>query len=170
MSLPLDLLEQAYHLAFREKKRPKQASLRRSVSTAYYALFHHLVAEALQLIAPNVGDGSRYIMQRWFNHDEMRRACGIFSASSLTGPVAALMGTAPSADLQLIARAFVQLQGSRHSADYDLASNWTRLKSQQHVQIARDAFAAWGRVRKSAEANIFALGLLDLKRLQTERK
>jgi hypothetical protein len=33
-----DLLEQAKHLANREKKRPRQASLRRAVSTAYYAL------------------------------------------------------------------------------------------------------------------------------------
>ena len=40
MSFPNDLLEQARHLANREPKRPKQASLRRAVSTAYYALFH----------------------------------------------------------------------------------------------------------------------------------
>ena len=41
-----DLLEQAKHLANREKKRPRQASLRRAVSTAYYALFHLLIHEA----------------------------------------------------------------------------------------------------------------------------
>jgi len=41
-----DLLEQAKHLANREPKRPEQASLRRAVSTAYYALFHLLVSEA----------------------------------------------------------------------------------------------------------------------------
>jgi len=40
MAFPNDLLEQAKHLAIREKKRPRQASLRRAVSTAYYALFH----------------------------------------------------------------------------------------------------------------------------------
>src|SRR5712692_5365690 len=44
-----DLLEQARHLANREKKRPRQASLRRAVSTAYYALFHLLISEALLL-------------------------------------------------------------------------------------------------------------------------
>jgi hypothetical protein len=38
MSFADDLLEQAYHLANRESKKPKQASLRRAVSTAYYAL------------------------------------------------------------------------------------------------------------------------------------
>jgi uncharacterized protein (UPF0332 family) len=37
---PLDLLQQAYDLASKEETDPKQASLRRAVSTAYYALFH----------------------------------------------------------------------------------------------------------------------------------
>src|ERR1700722_19345356 len=45
MSFPIDLLEQARHLANREPKRPKQASLRRAVSTAYYAIFHLLSIE-----------------------------------------------------------------------------------------------------------------------------
>lgn len=37
-----DLLDLAEHLAQLEPTRPKQASLRRAVSTAYYALFHAL--------------------------------------------------------------------------------------------------------------------------------
>jgi hypothetical protein len=41
-----DLLEQAQHLANRERKEPRQASLRRAISTAYYALFHLLISEA----------------------------------------------------------------------------------------------------------------------------
>lgn len=45
MGLPEDLLEQAGHLARRERKRPRQASLRRAVSAAYYALFHLLTSE-----------------------------------------------------------------------------------------------------------------------------
>ena len=45
MPFPNDLLEQARHLANREPKRPKQASLRRAVSAAYYTLFHLLCIE-----------------------------------------------------------------------------------------------------------------------------
>jgi uncharacterized protein (UPF0332 family) len=41
-----DLLQQAYHLARKERLNPRQASLRRAVSTAYYALFHLLIDEA----------------------------------------------------------------------------------------------------------------------------
>ena len=47
MALADDLLEQAQHLAMRDPKRPRQASLRRAVSTAYYALFHLLIAATI---------------------------------------------------------------------------------------------------------------------------
>ena len=47
MAFADDLLEQAYHLANKENDNPTQASLRRSVSTAYYALFHLLIDEAV---------------------------------------------------------------------------------------------------------------------------
>ena len=47
MAFADDLLEQAYHLANREQEDPGQASLRRAVSTACYALFHLLIDEAV---------------------------------------------------------------------------------------------------------------------------
>ena len=47
MALARDLLEQAKHLASREPKRPNQASLKRAVSTVYYALFHLLIDAAI---------------------------------------------------------------------------------------------------------------------------
>ena len=46
MSLPTDLLAQARHLAAKETRRPRQASLRRTASACYYALFHLLVQDA----------------------------------------------------------------------------------------------------------------------------
>ena len=44
-----DLLAQADLLLHLEKRRPKQASLRRAVSAAYYALFHFLIEESTVL-------------------------------------------------------------------------------------------------------------------------
>src|SRR6266571_1109983 len=41
-SLHNELLAQAWHLAKKEPKHPLQASLRRAVSAAYYAVFHLL--------------------------------------------------------------------------------------------------------------------------------
>ncbi len=169
MSLALDLLEQAHHLSIREKKRPKQASLRRSISTAYYALFHLLTSEAAIQLAPAANEQTRASLQRWFDHQQMQRACGFFSGLKLSSPADKIFSDPLSPDLRSVARAFVQLQQLRHSADYDVATTWTRLQAQQSVQVARDAFGAWSRVRRSAEGNLLLLALLDLKRLQSER-
>lgn len=46
MSIHKDLLQQARLLAILDEKRPKQANLRRAISSAYYALFHYLIDEA----------------------------------------------------------------------------------------------------------------------------
>jgi len=45
LALPDDLLAQAKHLASKEPKRPRQASLRRAISGAYYALYHLLMID-----------------------------------------------------------------------------------------------------------------------------
>ena len=67
-----DLLEQSRHLANRERKKPKQASLRRAVSTAYYALFHLLASEA----AKNwKRPAERNTVARMFDHGPMGRGC-----------------------------------------------------------------------------------------------
>ncbi len=42
-----DLLRQALQLVHKEPRNPRQASLRRAVSTAYYALFYLLISEAV---------------------------------------------------------------------------------------------------------------------------
>src|SRR5579863_4384971 len=72
MAFADDLLEQAYHLANLEGGEPKQASLRRAVSTAYYALFHLLIDEAVG----NWGvTRQRGILARVFDHREMKKVC-----------------------------------------------------------------------------------------------
>jgi hypothetical protein len=72
MPFPNDLLEQARHLANREPKRPKQASLRRAVSTAYYALFHLLSMEtAKNWRRPT----ERFTVARMLDHTPMVKVC-----------------------------------------------------------------------------------------------
>lgn len=55
MTLAKDFLSQARMLAHREPRRPKQASLRRAASAAYYALFHLLVDAASRQLASGTG-------------------------------------------------------------------------------------------------------------------
>jgi hypothetical protein len=69
VSLHRDLLEQAGHLAKREPKKPRQASLRRAISAAYYALFHLLVDQAGRLmVSGSQRIDLRYRLQRAFRH------------------------------------------------------------------------------------------------------
>jgi len=78
-SLPEHLLEQAWHLAGRERTRPRQASLRRAVSTAYYAFFHFLIREAVRQIGPNLSEDNHNRAYRWFDHAAMYRVARLFS-------------------------------------------------------------------------------------------
>jgi len=70
MGLAEDLLRQADHLATYEGLNPSQASLRRAVSTAYYALFHLLIEEAASRWSgtPEARTG----IERGFQHGVMK--------------------------------------------------------------------------------------------------
>jgi len=111
MSFADGLLEQAYHLVNKDGSSPKVASLRRAVSTAYYALFHLLIDEA-------VGHWGvaryRSTLARTFEHKLMRKVCDNLVAQfySKKQPVAQL-------PLKTVAERFSELQQRRHKADYD---------------------------------------------------
>jgi hypothetical protein len=66
------MLEQSRDLANREPKRPRQASLRRAVSTAYYALFHLLATETTKNWKR---PAERFTLARMFEHTSMGKVC-----------------------------------------------------------------------------------------------
>ena len=109
MGLATDLLEQAEHLSKREPRRPRQASLRRAISSAYYALFHLLVEEASSGVV--AGDatrrGLRPLVGRTYDHGEMRKVCSVW-ASGGTLPLAVrdYITFPVPADLRLVAGTF----------------------------------------------------------------
>jgi hypothetical protein len=117
MSLHSDLLRQARQPAHLEPRRPRQASLRRAVSTAYYALFHLLIHEATTtLIAAPVVRGR---FSRAFDHGDMKAASKDFATATTAKQLAKLTGgVAIPPDLQTVANTFVDLQEARHEADY----------------------------------------------------
>ncbi|MCB9766722.1 MAG: hypothetical protein H6752_00895 [Candidatus Omnitrophica bacterium] len=158
MSLETDLLKLARSLATRDRGRPKQASLRRAVSTAYYALFHLLIREATQrLLRGPALDDHRPSLARAFKHRSMKRASlAIQSGGTLKyfGSVAA-----PS-ELRVVADAFVTLQEARHHADYDLSTPFTRTETLTLVNQAEFAFECWKEARKQPAADIYLAALL----------
>lgn len=163
MSLAADLLEQASHLADREIARPRQASLRRAISAAYYALFHLLGAEAASMAAPSSPYNLRAQVQRALTHKEMRTACAGISSGNPTPAFVQLAGR-PSQNLTRVATAFVELQEERHKADYDVLAKFARTDVKLLVQQCHGAFAAWETIRGSDEANVFLAALLSQAR------
>lgn len=111
---PNQLLDVAAELATAPRRgAPRQAKLRRAVSTAYYALFHSLVSAASDLlVGQNERTSPRYlVVYRSFEHGKMKEVCRQISQGNLRNQF--------GAQLQECAAAFVELQESRHGADYD---------------------------------------------------
>ena len=77
MTLSDDLLGQARLLAEADERgRPKQVNLRRALSSAYYALFHGVTAEAARLAIPSASPAALHeAFARAFGHSGMKDAC-----------------------------------------------------------------------------------------------
>jgi uncharacterized protein (UPF0332 family) len=154
MALAEDLLEQAFLLLNKESKNPKQASLRRAVSTAYYSLFHLLIQEAS---ANWSRSDTRDYLARAFEHRIMYQACkrveNAVYAASLSPQVVA--------KLRSVARAFTELQEQRHLADYGNATKWDRVKASAKVNQCKSAFSDWKSIRNESVAQLYLVSLLS---------
>jgi hypothetical protein len=164
MALAKDLLHQAHHLAVWDEGRPRQANLRRSISSAYYALFHLLAAASVRLTVPASPNELQSRVARSISHTEMKDAC----VSVLKpNPGALLLQLSPqgfSADIKKVAKAFLLLQEQRHSADYDTGALFSRGATLRLIQQTEEAFTAWNRVTRLPEAQLFLCAILFAKR------
>jgi hypothetical protein len=162
MPLPQDLLEQARVLAqpTAGRGRPRQANLRRAVSTAYYAVFHLLSADAAAQASPSNPFGLRERVQRSLQHAAMKAAANAFQSNSLPARFAPLIPGPVPPHLASVARGFVRLQEERHNADYDLADQFDRNRVQDLIQEAERIFRDWDVVRNSDEARVFLAALM----------
>lgn len=154
MSLAEDLLQQAKALCEIDSYRPKQANLRRSVSSAYYALFHALVAAGVESMVPARSE-LRTLVARKFLHSVMKAAAERAGQAERqkrnerkTDPGA----PAENPDLLQLASAFVSLQEARHLADYAPDEVLTRLQATTHIENAAQAIRALERIRATPAA------------------
>jgi hypothetical protein len=158
VSLHRGLIEQAEHLATRERGKPKQVSLRRAISAAYYALFHLLVSEGALKFFPNSPERLRMQARRAFAHRDMKNACQeIAKPSRLLLPLVVLP---LETDLKMVADVFVELQDLRHFADYDLSQSFSRIQVLRVIGKANSAISAWANIRNAPNANVFLAALL----------
>ena len=136
------LLRQADVLAGRSggQGQPINADLRRAVSAAYYALFHHLALLAADQLLPNGTQQDRWRFTRHMQHTAMLRVCEwtLGKAPPLRyRQLFAPLGNDPR--LVDVAIAFQALQQERHSADYDHEASYTKPQVLNLIDLARDA-------------------------------
>ena len=160
-SLHSELLAQAWLLAKKESKRPLQASLRRAVSAAYYAVFHVIVDAVVRCLTKPSDNKLRHQLQRAYNHGTMKVVC---QNLNLLNAIATLPLEPQIVD---IASAFVDLQQARHEADYDYSITFIRTDVLQKIARADTALANWKAVHNVPNARVFLAALLLQRQWRT---
>jgi len=166
-----DLLEQARFLAQKRdsRRRPTQANLRRSVSAAYYALFHFLIDEAIKLMLPGRNQALRDCLARAFKHKDMKEFAEIISKSNYPRKLISAFDEQPlEQKLINVASSFVQLQQVRHEADYNRASDFSRREILHLVNKAERTFSEWQELKdiNKSQTEIFLIELLSYRNIQ----
>ena len=150
-----ELLQQANELVHKNLNNPAQADLRRSVSSAHYALFQLSIFEACLNWSNAI---SRPGLARMFDHALMKRV-----SKRVTDP-----GKMPYAGedvvivnkLRTFAGLFVQLQEQRHEADYNVKDAWTLTQSLRETLAANRAFVIWQEIRTEKISQDYLVSLL----------
>jgi hypothetical protein len=142
-----------------------EANVRRAVSSAYYALFHLLVRDAI-LNWKHADHRSR--LARTFEHQRMKDASTAILKE--IGNVRIPENTDPDPEQALlfristVAQAFVDMQQARHKADYDVDEPFRLLDAAVDIAQARLAFLTWNEVRDEHLAQRYLYSLLFKER------
>jgi hypothetical protein len=120
---PDHLLEQADRLiAPAGAGAPRQADLRRAISTAYYGVFHAIATEAADSFAGRTQRQSpRYaLVYRSIDHRSLRGICeDVIKPNVPAKYIHYLPAGGFGPDIVALATAVIDLQEKRHAADYD---------------------------------------------------
>ena len=150
-----ELLQQAKELVHKHPNNPTQADLRRSVSSAYYCLFHLLIFEASLNWSNEI---SRPGSARMFDHVVMKRVSRkVTDANKMpyAGEDPAIVDR-----LRAFAGLFIQLQEQRHEADYNIKDAWTFTQALKEVLAANQAVITWQEIRTEKISQDFLVSLL----------
>ncbi len=155
-----DLLDVARGLADMDAGFPRQASLRRAVSTAYYALFHLLISEAtLNWSQVEL----RSVLARIFEHGKMKNASEN-RLSTLNLFLKKLPRGSPESpivtNLVVVTSTFVQAHQKREDADYNTSKEWTTSEVWSLIDLVAGAFESWKAIREEPEAQAYLVSLL----------
>ena len=148
MSLHSELLKQARFLARKEPKKPPQASLRRSVSASYCALFHLLVDDATKLMLSGSARGPlRDCLARAFRHSDMKQTAVAFTKQSITPKLTAGFNRQPVAAVDRCRLFLRPASGSPPRCGLQSPLRFTRREVLDIADMTEQAFLDWQQVR-----------------------
>ncbi len=156
--LPLDFISTARRQLGRRRGKPRQADLRRALSTAYYAFFHAVCRNCADSLVGKTASSRNE--QAW--GQAYRAVEHGFARNQFRNKI--IRENFP-VNLLDLADTFVELQSKRHKADYDPLHRVTRsdvlngihsaeagIKKLQKSNLKdRRAFAVWTITKKRAE-------------------
>jgi len=163
------LIVQARKLACMDKRRPGQGNLRRSVSTAYYALFHFLIEQSCRqhVGGAQADEGFRTLMWRAFSHGVMYDAAKTFAGGTLPKIVTRSVGSLTvHPDLKALSQLFLDAQDQRHQADYDMTIRFVRAEVEGLIDRIEQAFARWPGIQNQNSSRLFLMALLLWKQVK----
>lgn len=143
---PTWMLRHAEQLARRsgDTSLPRTVHARRSVSAAYYAVFHRLCINVAWTAVPTGSDNVRYALCRVFEHGPVETIANWVSRKATPPDLVAglVWSSAESAELRAFADRLVELKRWRAFSDYD------------HLKLISrpEAVAACDRARRAIEA------------------
>ena len=170
MAYPDDLLQLAREIATLHPNEAHQPSLRRALSTAYYALFHLLISDAVI----SCGDPQlRAVLSRMFDHgalrhasdEKMRQLRGSFEQLPTERPEYAIKD-----HLYKVAEAFSDAHYNRREADYNLVREWQPTEVSLLIERVADAFDRWNIIHGEQAARDYLISMLPSREKKRPKK
>ena len=152
-----DLLAAARELAGAASGQPppSQASLRRAVSTTYYALFHCMAENCADMLVGDPDSGRSQLAwdqaYRALEHGRAKQRCGRNLTSRF--PV----------EIRNFAELFAEMQEKRETADYDPAGNFGQSAVIQDINSAETRITQFRQVPKRDRRAFAAFVLFPLR-------
>lgn len=151
MALSSELITTARQLAHVHQRRPRQADLRRSISTAYYAVFHGLAEVAANRLIGTSSSAQKTAawarVYRALNHQTIKKACGLRDAQNYSQDLAVFVDLLPG------------LQELRQQADYDPSVRYKQAEALRAVNDAERALAGLQAAPRDEQVDFVTLTL-----------
>jgi uncharacterized protein (UPF0332 family) len=164
---PSELIVTARRLLHASSPFPiTDGTLRRAVSTAYYALFHKVLrtgADRFMGVGTQHSSGFK-LLYRGFNHGQMKKVCEELDKATMSSSFQVKLGrTSISPGMRDFATAFVQLQKARHRADYDPSppTPFSISDTNDLIDVADAAITKFDQTAADERADVLAMMLVN---------